>query len=77
MNKDMINQRDEQGLRHGYWEGRILDGTLNYKGVYIHGNIIGPWTMYSSNEKIFKTGFFNKMGQIGLWYEKKYDKSTR
>lgn len=73
MNKNLVNQRDEYGRRHGYWEGRILDDKLNYQGVYVHGNIIGPFTMYSSNETIFKTGFYNKTGQLGLWYEKKYD----
>ena len=47
-----INQYDEEGERHGYWEGYRTNGNLMYKGNYDNGNIIGYWEWYDKNGEL-------------------------
>jgi hypothetical protein len=52
-----INQYNEKGQRHGYWEIYYFDGSLWYKGNYNNGIEIGYWEIY----------FYNKL-QIQIFY---------
>ncbi|HOB27511.1 MAG TPA: toxin-antitoxin system YwqK family antitoxin [Bacteroidales bacterium] len=50
---DTINQKDNNGLPHGYWE-KYKEGKLFYKGHFNHGNPIGEFT-YFYPDNIIKT----------------------
>lgn len=42
------------GKPHGYWEWYRLDGTLKRSGTFTHGKVVGTWTTYDSNGKVYK-----------------------
>jgi antitoxin component YwqK of YwqJK toxin-antitoxin module len=44
-----INQYNDNGKKHGYWEVYHSNGNLIYKGNYINGKRIGYWEDYYSN----------------------------
>ena len=101
MKKDMINQYDKKGFRHGPWEYYYGNGQLSSKGEYKNGELHGPWEYYYDNGQLWRKqnfrnnrryalleyyssngiisfkGEFKKGKSIGLWYQKKYDKSKR
>jgi hypothetical protein len=75
-----INQLDDNGWRHGTWE-EYKNGQVSYRCNFRHGQFHGlveDYSLrdYSYNYALLK-GEFKKGKSIGLWYEKKYDKSTR
>ena len=47
-----MNQRNENGYCHGYWEGHHSNGQLCYKGHYDNGNRIGYREDYYSDGKL-------------------------
>jgi antitoxin component YwqK of YwqJK toxin-antitoxin module len=49
MKKNMINQRDKNGKRHGLWEDRYTNGYLYNVGNFTHGKMNGPFIYYFYN----------------------------
>jgi len=41
-----MNQRNEQGQKHGYWEGYYSDGQLNWKDHFKDDKKEGYWESY-------------------------------
>ena len=41
-----MNQRNENGERHGYWEVYYSNGQLWFKGHYNNGEEVGYWEDY-------------------------------
>ena len=68
-----INQRDERGREHGYWECYRGNGHLWYKGEYRHGKNHGLMEVYQFDGRIWSKGTYKKNEQIGLWHEVKYE----
>lgn len=52
-----MNEYDDKGEPHGYWELRYDDkngdSMLVYKGYFYHGVEIGLWKWYSIDKKVF------------------------
>lgn len=42
------------GKPDGYWEWYRIDGTLKRSGHFKKGEVIGTWTTYDSNGKVYK-----------------------
>ena len=68
----MINQRDEQGNRHGPWVVHYENGQLSYKGEYKNGKRYGLWKYYLDNGQLWYKGEFRNSKRIGLWYRARY-----
>lgn len=49
-----INQRDNNGKRHGYWEFYWLNGKLMKKGNYINGKRKGYWQYFGDYIKNYR-----------------------
>ena len=54
------NQRNENGLRHGYWEQYYENGGRHYKGYYINGQEDGYWESYYSTGGRHYKGYYIK-----------------
>ena len=48
-----INQFDEQGRKHGYWEEPDGDGKIRQSGTYDHGVKVGVWYTHNRNGNKF------------------------
>ena len=44
--KELINQHDAEGKRHGGWEYSYLNGTFRCRCYYYHGKLHGVWERY-------------------------------
>jgi len=73
MKKNIINQRDKNGKRHGLWEEYYSNGIISSKGEYKNGRQHGPWERYHSNGQLSFKGEFKKGKSIGIWYEQRYN----
>ena len=51
-----MNQRNDNGERHGYWEDYHSNGQLGCKGHYDNGDHIGYWECYYSNGQLWYKG---------------------
>jgi antitoxin component YwqK of YwqJK toxin-antitoxin module len=47
-----INQFDAQGRLHGIWKNYWPDGTLRWRGRYLHGRWDGLWKWYHLDNSI-------------------------
>ena len=56
-----MNQRNEQGQQHGYWEEYRYNGNLHYKGHYLNGKKHGYWERYYSNGQLRYKVFYARM----------------
>jgi len=67
----MINQYNENGEHHGYWETYYPNGNLESKGYYINGLRDGYFEWYFSNGNLgFKAFYINDV--INGYYEDYY-----
>lgn len=62
-----INQYNEKGERHGYWEVYYGKGKLHYKGNYHNGKAHGYWENYHTNGNLWFKGDYNNGNPIGYW----------
>lgn len=62
-----MNQLNDKGKRHGYWEKYYPNGNLNYKGYYINDKRHGLWESYYQNGKLSWKGHFDNDERIGYW----------
>ena len=63
-----INQLNEKGHRHGYWEEYHPNGSLWFKGTYNNNNFEGYWEVYYRNgNPWFKGNYDNNGTRIGYW----------
>ncbi|MFO8235439.1 MAG: hypothetical protein R6U04_08560 [Bacteroidales bacterium] len=82
-----INQKDDQGRKHGTWVKKYPNGKKMYEGDFEHGKPVGEFKRYhnngelqaimhhSSEQKVF-TELYNKEGKKtaeGLYINKKKD----
>ena len=44
---------DDNELAHGMWEHYYDNGTLAYKGSFIHGNHSGFWILYYEDGSLY------------------------
>ena len=65
----MINQKDENGKKHGLWKAYHDNGKLWYKGEYKNGKSHGLWELYHENGKPIGKGEYKNNKDRGLWYE--------
>jgi antitoxin component YwqK of YwqJK toxin-antitoxin module len=70
----MINQLDENGLRHGLWEHYWRDGRLMYKCRFKNGKRSGLWECYYDNGQVYSKGEYKDEKKRGLSYKKQYNK---
>lgn len=69
----MINQLDENGLKHGPWEFYSLDKNLMLRANYNRGALHGPYTIYRSDGSI-KSECTYKNGKLnGLFYSYQHE----
>ncbi len=54
-----INQRNEKGKAHGYWETYYSNRRVAYKGHLDNGKRIGLWKYYNSNGVLFMQIFYS------------------
>ncbi len=54
-----MNQSNEQGQQHGYWEYYYQNGQLWYKGNYHNGSRHGCWESYSQNGELHYKGNYH------------------
>ena len=75
-NQLMINQLDEDGLRHGPWEyyHDNIRSIILCKGNYKNGRRHGLWEYHFSNGVVSYKGEHKSGRDCGLWYEQKYAK---
>ncbi len=62
-----LNQRNKEGIKHGYWEEYYYNGNLFYKGNYHNGRQIGYWTLYHANGNFWSKGNFDNGKHAGYW----------
>jgi len=63
-----MNERDDKGNRHRYWEIRYpSSGDLMYKGHFDNGMRVGYWERYWSNGNLWSKGNYNNGEPDGYW----------
>ena len=62
-----INERDENGNRHGFWTLYWNDDSAMAKGNYIHGKKHGYWVRYYAAGSIMNKGNYFYGKQVGYW----------
>ena len=62
-----MNEVNDKGYKHGYWEKYCPDGNLWYKGVYINGLKDGYWGKYFSNGNPWYKGHYINGKEDGYW----------
>ena len=62
-----MNQYNDKGEFHGYWENYSYQNLLLSKGNYINGIKNGYWEGYWSNGIIDYKGNFTNDGPTGYW----------
>lgn len=70
----MINQRDENGIRHGPWEDYYNNGQLWLNGEYNHGKNQGLWELYYTDGETMGKGGYKNHKERGLWYQSRHTK---
>jgi antitoxin component YwqK of YwqJK toxin-antitoxin module len=68
-----INQINEKGHRHGYWEDYWSSGKLWFKGNYDNDLPHGYWEHYYSNGNQSCKGNYENGMRYGLWKYYGYD----
>lgn len=63
-----MNQYNESGQKHGYWEVYYPNGTLWYKGNFINDRMNGYWENYYSNGNISGKGNYID-GELDSYWE--------
>jgi len=53
-----MNQRDDEGNPHGYWEQYYPDGNPCYKGKYINGIENGYWIYFNFLGNLVEKEFY-------------------
>ena len=73
--KEELNQLDSQGLPHGLWEDHWSDGTLSWRGHYLHGKKHGHWENYYwwSNGTLMWRGYYLHGKEHGVWEDYRKD----
>ena len=56
--KNTIIQYDTQGRPHGTWESLYRDGTLWWRGRYLHGKSHGLCEYYWSDGTLFRKEYY-------------------
>lgn len=56
-----MNQYNEQGKKHGYWEEYWYNGNLIRKGHYLNGQKYGYWERYHDNGKPKEKYYYARM----------------
>jgi antitoxin component YwqK of YwqJK toxin-antitoxin module len=62
--ENLINQFDENGNKHGYWEVYFSNGDLYYKGNYVNGIKHGYCESYYDNGILHYTGFYDMGNKV-------------
>jgi antitoxin component YwqK of YwqJK toxin-antitoxin module len=62
-----INQYNEKGQKHGYWELYWSNGNPCFKGNYDNGQPDGYWEVYHQNGNLNYKGNYNNNNPIGYW----------
>ena len=53
-----MNEYNDRGQRHGYWEKYYSNGEFLYKGHYLDGKVIGYWEFYELNGETMSKEFY-------------------
>jgi hypothetical protein len=53
-----MNEYNDKGKCHGYWECYFPNGKLWYKGTYINGEIVGYYEVYFSGGDLYSKAFY-------------------
>lgn len=62
-----INQRDENGKRHGYWIEYWYNGLIMFMGTYNHDKPHGYCEQFWSNGRAMYKGNYHHGKPIGYW----------
>ena len=62
-----MNQLDDKGERHGYWEHYFNNKELSSKGTYINGLKNGYWEEYFLGGNIWWKGHFKNNFPTDYW----------
>ncbi len=62
-----MNECNNKGERHGYWEKYYPNGNLDYKGYYINDKRYGVWEGYFKNGNLMYKGSYSNGECIGFW----------
>ncbi len=62
-----MNEYNDKGERHGYWEKYYLNGNLDWKGNYVNDRRNGRWKFYWQNGKLQWVGNYNNGIRVGCW----------
>ena len=62
-----MNQFNDNGLAHGYWEEWRPNGTLWYKGDFNNGLREGYWQRNWYNDNLHWKGYFINSERHGYW----------
>ncbi len=68
-NITMINQRDENGLKHGLWKEYHFNGQLRSRGKFNKGRPNGRWEFYQDDGSIKYIRCFINGERNGVWEE--------
>ena len=64
-----MNQRNENGQRHGPWESYWSNGLLDYKAIYVNGFRNGYCESYFFDGQLHYKGIFINARRIGFFWE--------
>jgi hypothetical protein len=64
--RELINQRDAEGRRHGVWEIYRPDGTLWLRGHWHHGRPHGVWEYYRPDVTLWRREKWHHAVKKGL-----------
>ncbi len=62
-----MNECNELGQRHGYWEHYYFNGNISTKGTYSKNKRHGYWEDYLQDGKLNWLGHFDNDERIGYW----------
>ena len=70
------NQKDPQGRPHGVWEDYRPDGTLMWRGHWLHGEPHGLSEWYHPDGHLMQRGHYHHGTPHGLWEDYHPDGTT-
>jgi len=62
-----MNQRNDKGQKHGFWEWYYHDSKLSCRGTYVNDKSHGYWEDYYPDGTLNWKGHFNNEERTGYW----------
>jgi len=70
-----MNNLNDKGERHGYWEFYYPNGNISRKGYFVNDKFHGYWEDYFQNGRLYWKGQIINEKRVGYWewYSSRHD----